>query len=491
MLAIYRSRHRRLRPYGSLDRAAKPPMRTTLTSAILSNEDPAPGSRRPRIAEACSPRFRSIATQKLDDLMASYSRTLEPVDVSFRQLVGPLPVDDFTHSVCPYPARLLRQIPRFFLNCSQLVNTNDVVFDPFCGSGTVLVEACVAGISGWGIDSNPFARLLTQVKTTPLEAILTNGAAEEILRLAKRRRSRIIPAVVNIDYWFSKPIQGALGRLFATIQELPLTEPLRRFFLIALAITADKCSLRDRRVPVPVRRKDWEDVIDAQDASAAWCLFSSTSRFLGERVARLPFSSGAHSWVLGQDARQSGTVFTELAKHLPPPRLVLTSPPYGAAQKYIRSSALALGWTGTASSDELADLERGTIGREHLLAHEKVDLRVPIEQLDEHIRSIASRDPVRAAIYASYYREIHEALDAVVQVMAPGASMVLVAGSNFVAGEFLDTPDHILSLALALGLSPALVIRDQLRGRVLMTKRRGFSTPLARETIYLLRKPEP
>ena len=44
------------------------------------------------------------------------------------------------------------------------------VLDPFCGSGTVLLEAALRGHLAIGVDVNPLARLLSRVKTTRLHA---------------------------------------------------------------------------------------------------------------------------------------------------------------------------------------------------------------------------------------------------------------------------------------------------------------------------------
>jgi DNA modification methylase len=46
---------------------------------------------------------------------------------------------------------------------------NDVVLDPFCGSGGVLVEARLAGLNSVGIDINPLACLLAEVKSNPID----------------------------------------------------------------------------------------------------------------------------------------------------------------------------------------------------------------------------------------------------------------------------------------------------------------------------------
>ncbi len=43
------------------------------------------------------------------------------------------------------------------------------MLDPMMGSGTVNVECLLAGRNSCGVDIDPFARLLSRVKTTPLD----------------------------------------------------------------------------------------------------------------------------------------------------------------------------------------------------------------------------------------------------------------------------------------------------------------------------------
>lgn len=66
-----------------------------------------------------------------------------------------------------------------------------VVLDPFCGSGTVLVEARLGGRTGVGIDLSPLAVRLAQLKTrgaTPAEARKLVEAAIRVQAHAERRR---------------------------------------------------------------------------------------------------------------------------------------------------------------------------------------------------------------------------------------------------------------------------------------------------------------
>lgn len=429
------------------------------------------------------------ATDALQVLLDRYAESEQPIDVSFRQLVGPIPVNNLTHSIYPYPARLLRQIPRFLLHCNQLVKSGDIVLDPFCGSGTVLVEARAAQLTGWGIDINPFARLLSVVKTTPLDCDQAHQAAADILVRAQRFRAGLVPDVVNVDFWYSPKVKKALGRISRAVIESALPAELQRYLLVALALTAERCSLRDPRIPVPVRRSDWCKVASSQGSSEVWRTFATVSEFMAKRLATLPAPEGIISVFEGEDARQAHAIYRQhLAARLPQPAMVLTSPPYGAAQKYVRSCGLALGWTRLAAATELAALERGLIGREHLRMHELSGVKPPNSGIASLIASLESRDLTRSAIYAHYFGEMNAAIGNLASVLSPNGVLVLVAGSNTVAGCMVQTHYYLRDLAVAHGLLPILELRDTIRGRVLLTKRATTHIPLHYETIHILRK---
>jgi len=79
------------------------------------------------------------------------------------------------------------------------------VLDPFCGSGTVLVEAMAAGRSAVGIDASPLAILIARVRSTVLDEAgrsrLVASAQELSVAAAERARKRIRP---QIPAWASR-----------------------------------------------------------------------------------------------------------------------------------------------------------------------------------------------------------------------------------------------------------------------------------------------
>src|ERR1019366_5670589 len=54
----------------------------------------------------------------------------------------------------PYPAKFVAELPRALLSILP-APAGTAVLDPFCGSGTTLVECQRRGIPSYGIDLNP------------------------------------------------------------------------------------------------------------------------------------------------------------------------------------------------------------------------------------------------------------------------------------------------------------------------------------------------
>src|SRR5687768_11146511 len=102
-------------------------------------------------------------------LTREFRRSGSPIPISFRALMPQHKNgDSTTHQIHSYPAKLLSHIPAFVCAVPCLSEAGAVVLDPFCGSGTVLLEAILSGKSALGADSNPLARLIAKVKTTPI-----------------------------------------------------------------------------------------------------------------------------------------------------------------------------------------------------------------------------------------------------------------------------------------------------------------------------------
>src|SRR5580765_1602850 len=71
---------------------------------------------------------------------------------------------DNLHEVS-YRACFKPQVPRFFVE--RLTAPGDVVYDPFMGRGTTLLEAALLGRVPYGCDINPLSLFLTRPRLNP------------------------------------------------------------------------------------------------------------------------------------------------------------------------------------------------------------------------------------------------------------------------------------------------------------------------------------
>ena len=90
------------------------------------------------------------------------------------------------HGFHSYPARMHPATAARLVRAA-LGGAAATVLDPFCGSGTVLVEAMIAGRRAIGTDLNPLAVRLATLKTTPRDRHRARGRSSR--RPAASRRS--------------------------------------------------------------------------------------------------------------------------------------------------------------------------------------------------------------------------------------------------------------------------------------------------------------
>jgi hypothetical protein len=64
-----------------------------------------------------------------------------------------------------YRACFKPQLPRFFIDL--LTRKGDIVYDPFCGRGTTIIEAGLSGRDAFANDANPLSRIMTEPRLFP------------------------------------------------------------------------------------------------------------------------------------------------------------------------------------------------------------------------------------------------------------------------------------------------------------------------------------
>jgi SAM-dependent methyltransferase len=280
------------------------------------------------------------------------------------------------------------------------------VLDPFCGSGTVLVECMAAGRRAVGIDASPLAILIAKVRSTPLAPAdrgrLVRTADEIAAEAAERARRRIRP---HIPTWarrehnrFSPHVALellGLRELVGATDEDPVGIALRACFSSIL--------VKFMRQP-------------ESGATAQRIGRGVPSRFFAGRAQELARALGALA-----DRAPAGTPTPEIRlgdarvlDGLPDRRfdLVLSSPPYAGTYDYAEHHDVRFLWLG--------------LPREHLD-------RVQVGARTSDMGSPAKR----------WHGDRRRWLGEMARVVKPGASVVLVVGDGVVGNQPEDAAEAI------------------------------------------------
>ena len=110
-----------------------------------------------------------------------------------------------------YRACFKPQLPRFFI--SRLTSPGDVVFDPFMGRGTTLLEAALLGRRPLGNDVNPLSRMLVEPRLAP------PPPAKVAARLATLPLDEPSAAPAGFDVFFHVRTLNQICRLRAYLLE--------------------------------------------------------------------------------------------------------------------------------------------------------------------------------------------------------------------------------------------------------------------------------
>lgn len=425
----------------------------------------------------------------------AYRKTGCPVQVNFRKLVPELnKTERYTHLVHTYPAKLLANIPYYFLKTKAFCPGNGTVLDPFCGAGTVLLEAALSGRNALGADANPLAELITRAKTRYLSTEKLKRTLADVLNLAKKSRQRVEhPKAVGV--WYSKSSLRQLSNLQRAVSVVA-DKHKRSFFELCLSSVARKVSYADPSISVPVhwnperfdanpkRMEDVRKKLHALQTINVYEKFESICNANIQRVATLrgKIAKGLRLKIISNDARQLGLPDNSVD-------LILTSPPYAGAQKYIRASWLNLYWLRRIGLEDIRKLKSRNIGREDYRQDEIGESFTGIEEADRVLRILyAEGHKQRAFIAANYLNEMKTALFESFRVLKRGGFMIIVIGNNTVCRREFDTQNYLTTYLEKLGMKLRFKLIDDIKSYGLMTKRNKTASTIASEWVLVLKK---
>ena len=245
------------------------------TTTIMAAKKPdrrRPGSRKPKAESPHDRRRAPLSHVAGDEELLGSPEVAERLAHLFRvsEDEADLPIHG-VHGIHPYPARMH---PAWVRHVLAELPEDAVVYDPFCGSGTVLVEASEAGHPSFGSDINGMAVRIAKHRTRRRrEEFLERFAASavELHAGAAHRRETKFGALAKDENHFPPHVLAQLISLRDEIERVPDPQG-REAALMTFSGLLPKFAARRSRPAPEVNRRAVRDhfLRRAEQATYAW-----------------------------------------------------------------------------------------------------------------------------------------------------------------------------------------------------------------------------
>lgn len=403
-------------------------------------------------------------------------------------------ITDYTHGMFKYPCKFIPHIPRWFLRQYANHKTEKYgVLDPFCGSGTTLVESSILNYPSYGIDVDEFGKMLSQVKSTrytQCELDVIGKIIEELkvkLRSQPVNRSKLqkcFPDFEGIQYWFSPNAMDELATIKYFIQMLcgELKAKVRNFFFIVFASIIRRASLAEEQSPKPyISKKIKKKKVSAIDlfVKALDKYFESIFEF-----SKKTKINGAK--IIGYDARKIERKAIKSGKV----HLAITSPPYINAFDYVRSLKLENIWLDLVKKKHIADLYDIQVGTEKISSarYGAASPKSDIALLNSKLKTIYGLDKKRAYVVADFFEAMQSNIEEVYSALIKGGHYAIVIGDSCIKNVHIPTSKILTKLAVARGFKLVNSFSYVIRNRYLRIPRNGRGGYIAHDDVIVFRK---
>jgi len=352
-------------------------------------------------------------------------------------------IKQYTHKIFNrYPARSISLVPRAVI-FEAFAKKNEKeklkILDPFMGSGTTAIEAVLQGAIPYGVELDPFARLISDVST---KGITQNGVSRILKSFEEiKKKWQVFPPEIslkpklrNIEIWFEDKEFFDLLKIKNAIYNIIEPEDLP-FFKVVLADMIRPCSKAERQSLKPYISKKHIKIPTSVEEQFNKSFTKHYDSVL-EYSEAIGYSQHEINW-LGNDAtRFSGCNSLDLA---------ITSPPYINALDYIRCVKLESTWVDCSDDKSLIEQRNHQIGD---LRKNNIDKSILGDgQIYEYYKMIKEIDSLRADVIYKYFLDMYNNMLSVKNLLKENGSYVIIVGNSRIRG--IDVPTHQLLAEIA------------------------------------------
>jgi len=424
-----------------------------------------------------------VASSNIKNQLKTLSELLQG-DLDFHQMQSSYASHNF-HS---FPAKFPPQLPHVFIQ--NLTNVGEIVLDPMNGSGTTVLEARLAKRIGIGLDIDPLALKISQVKTCSLKPLAVYETGLRLLKAARMMLDTSPEIIENylqsrwddetrqfVDYWFLKSVQRELASLRIQIEKID-DLALRRFFDVVfsgiiitksggVSMALDLAHTRPHRVKQVLDKNSqilFSEIEESQPVRSHWVKkyrspFEEFEKKLKVNIRGLQEITSLPVYHILSDAQK-----IPLKDNIVD--LIVTSPPYASnAIDYMRAHKFSLVWLGYSISS-LSSKRSEYIGAE---SQPRTSAEVLPAYTQSVIVDISSLDKRKGMALERYYSEMKRVLKEIYRVLKPGKCAIVVVATSILRGRNTQTHLCLADIGKQLGfIVPEIGVRNLDRDKRMM-----------------------
>jgi len=416
-----------------------------------------------------------------------------------------------THGLHQYKGKFYPQLAKSLINLAGLRDGSRIL-DPFCGSGTTLLEGYLNGLESYGCDLNPLAAKIARAKVGILELnpTLVTESIDTLIEKIKGAPSLLpqetdqfaINAIDEIFSWFPQPVVWKLNWVLRAIRSVSASI-LQDFLEVVLSSIIREVShqepedLRIRRRKQPI-----------QDADVLG-LFQLRLTAMYDRLVSFWSVRGYSPYrfwkpiAIAADARDRNS-FEVMGIGRDSIDFVLTSPPYATALPYIDTDRLSILVLMGMTSTDRRPLEQHLTGSREITTAERLSFEAGIKRdngLPENVLAflrelhttiaqadVGFRRKNMPAVLSRFFIDMKQVLENVYWAMKPNALATVVLGDNVTNIDGHPVVIPTTKLVGDLGISTGLELLEEIPITVTTEDLFHMKNAIKRNLVMVFRK---
>lgn len=362
-----------------------------------------------------------------------------------------------SHGFHKYPGKFIPQIPEWAIK-TYLQHDNEIILDPFVGSGTTLVESLMTGYKSYGIDIDPLSCLISKVKSTPILESDFSLVCDWILLNIDSTEPEFMPQTERLTHWFTEEAIEKLSRIRSLTEKVPdyfshieNISDIYDALIIAFSGIIRRVSNADNQ-----SQKTYVSHTREKKPAEVFSLYTKQLQVFKRAYIEFGriWDGDTRTSLILSDGR------ADISSYMPEKvNLIITSPPYIKSIDYVYNQMVELFWVGDLFNMDTQPKQnkkrKKYTGTTLVNKSEYADFSIKDSVLDSALLTVYLTEVLKdekngqkhAHIVNDYFEYMYEHFVGAFKIIENNGHYVMAIGNSTVSGIKIDTASLLIEFA--------------------------------------------